>query len=354
MSGSADLSVVICSLNGAAGVARCLDALAAQQTDARIEIIVVDDGSVDGTGDVAKARRATVVRHPVNRGLATARNSGLAVATAPVVAFLDDDCEPTPHWAATLLRAHEEGAAGVGGPVVPAGKPGFMLGYLARNNPLSPLELDLAHSENLLYRFSLYLRAQWQPQLRTGQRKVYALPGANMSFRREALLDVAGFDERFRFGAEDTDLCLRWRRAGQAELVFDPKVQVLHHFTTSLRDSLRRSRSYGHGTARLYRKWPSLSLTIFPGPVAAVCLLLASAWLPVCLLMVAALPLAIYPKSVRIAMLCRRFAYLADAYVQLLQEAAHDWGYLRGLWRYRHLSPEASAARVLAARAVGD
>ena len=175
-----------------------------------------------------------------------------------------------------------------------------------------------------------------------------------MSFRREALLDVAGFDERFRFGAEDTDLCLRWRRAGQAGLVFDPNVEILHHFTATLRDSLRRSRSYGNGVARLYRKWPSLSLTIFPGPLAALCLLLAAAWFPVCLLMTAMLPLALYPKAVLAAVLRRRLLCLADAYVQLLQEAAHDWGYLHGLWRYRHLSPETSAALVVTPTALSD
>jgi glycosyltransferase involved in cell wall biosynthesis len=349
MKGSADLSVVICSLNGASRIARCLDALAAQQTGATLEIIVVDDCSVDGTGDVAEARGAVVIRHPVNRGPGAARNSGLAAAKAPVVAFLDDDCEPTPHWAASLLKAYEEGAAAVGGPIVPAGKPGFMLGYFVRNNPWSPLELDLARSQNMLYRFSLYLRAQWQQQLRTGRREVYALPGANMSFRREALVEVAGFDERLGFGAEDTDLCIRWGRAGQGRLVFDPKVEVLHHFTATLQDALRRSRSYGRCGARLYRNWPSMSLTLFPGPLAALCLLLASAWFPVCLPMAALLPLGLYPKAVRTAVLRHQLLCLADAYVRLLQEAAHNWGYLRGLWRYRHLRPETSATLTPAA-----
>jgi GT2 family glycosyltransferase len=352
--GSAELSVVICSLNGAAGVARCLDALAVQEIAARLEIIVVDDGSVDGTSDVAQARGAMVIRHAVNRGLAAARNSGVATATAPVVAFLDDDCEPAPNWAASLLAAYEEGAAGVGGPVVPTGKPGFMLGYLTRNNPLRPLELDLARSQSLLYRLSLYLRAQWRPRLPTGRREVYAFPGANMSFRREVLLDIGGFDERFRFGAEDTDLCLRWRRAGRAGLVFDPDVIVRHHFITTLPDSLRRSRAYGQGGARMYRKWPSLSLTIFPGPLAALCLLLASAWFPVCLLVVGVLPLALNPKVVRAAVLRQRVLYLADAYLQLLQETAHNWGYLRGLLRYRHLSTEIRTAPTLTATAAGD
>ena len=348
MSRQADLSVVICSLNGAEGVGRCLEALVAQETDARYEIVVVDDGSIDDTSDVARAWGATLVRHAVNRGVAAARNSGIAAATAPVVAFLDDDCEPTPGWVNGLLAAYEEGVTGVGGAVIAAGKPGYMLGYLIRNNPLNPLELSLAQSERLLYRFWLYLRAQWQQQRpRTGRRDMYAFAGANMSFLREALLDVGGFDERFSFGGEDTELCHRLRKSGQIRLVFDPDIQVIHHFKTTLWDTLRRSRAYGKGGARMYRKWPSLSPTIFPGPILAVCLLLASVWFPVCLPVAAALPLALYPKTVRAAVLHRRLHYLADAYVQLAEEAAHACGYLDGLWRYRHLGRERTAAWTL-------
>ena len=55
---SADLSVVICSLNGAAGVDRCLSALAAQK-DVDLELIVVDDGSTDDTSEVARQHGVT-------------------------------------------------------------------------------------------------------------------------------------------------------------------------------------------------------------------------------------------------------------------------------------------------------
>ena len=64
---SADLSVVICSLNGAPGVERCLRALA-EQKDVELEIIVVDDGSTDDTSEVGREHGATVIRHEVNRG----------------------------------------------------------------------------------------------------------------------------------------------------------------------------------------------------------------------------------------------------------------------------------------------
>ena len=185
---SADLSVIICSLNGAAGVDRCLRALAAQK-DVELQVIVVDDGSIDGTSVTAREHGATVIRHETNRGLAAARNTGIHVASAPIVAFLDDDCEPEPEWARELLDAYEDDVIGVGGDVLVQSRRGFMLGYLMRNNPLLPLEINLAKSEKLSYRLYLYLRRQWLPEERHDKQEVYSLVGANMSFRREVLCE---------------------------------------------------------------------------------------------------------------------------------------------------------------------
>ncbi len=190
-----DLSIVICSLNGAAGVNRCLRALAFQTIRDRVEVIVVDDGSTDGTCNVARTHRVTVIRHADNLGLAAARNSGLTVARAPVVAFLDDDCEPDPVWAEQLLAGYGEGVVGVGGPIQPAAPDGMMLGYLRRNNPLKPLEADLAKSAEIPRRLKLYLKRQWAAGEELLDRDVYSFAGANMSFLRQALIDTGGFDE---------------------------------------------------------------------------------------------------------------------------------------------------------------
>lgn len=340
---SLDLSVVICSLNGAAGVDRCLRALATQK-DVNLQVIVVDDGSADDTSEVAREHGVTVIRHEVNRGLAAARNTGIAAATAPVVAFLDDDCEPEPTWARELLDAYEEGVIGVGGDIVPCGPEGFMLGYLRRNNPLLPLELNLARSERLPYRLYLYLLRQWQPEERREKRDVYSLVGANMSFVRSAL-QQKGFDERFRFGAEDLDMCLRLPRDFPgARLVVTPHAVVRHHFVPSLRDTVRRSRSYGRGCARLYRKWPSMPPTIFPGPVLVAALLIAAAFAPLLLIAAVALPLFIYPKGLRLAVTLRNPSCALDPYVQLAEEAYGNVGYIQGLRTYRRLVPEPAMA----------
>jgi glycosyltransferase involved in cell wall biosynthesis len=340
MRATPDVSVVICSRDGAAGVDRCLASLDAQTIRSRIETVVVDDGSADDTSDVGRRHGAVVVRHAVNRGLAAARNSGVRVATAPIVAFLDDDCEAHPEWAERLLGAYADGIVGVGGPIEPGGVEGFVLRYLRRHNPLEPLEIELARGECLAYRLRLYLARQWRRPERRGRRPLYGLVGANMSFRRAALMDVGLFDERFTFGAEELDLCYRLRRRGcETGMVLEPGARVTHHFDESLRDIMRRSRAYGRGAARMYRKWPTMRPTVFPAPVLVPALLLAAVRLPPAAAVAAVAPLVLFPSGLRAAAGGRAEAAL-DAYVQLAQEAWGNVGFLQGLWAFRGLERE--------------
>ncbi len=352
--GAPAMSVVICSLNGAPGVDRCLQALKGQTIADALQVIVVDDGSTDLTAAIGYAHGATVIRHPANRGLSAARNSGIRAAAAPVVAFLDDDCVPDPQWAESLLESYTDGVEGVGGPVLATAPAGFMRGYVQRHNPLRPLELNLATSSNILYRFWLYLGRQWVLDEDDARRDVYSLVGANMSFRRAALLGVAGFDDRFHFGAEELDLCLRLIREYPAgRRVFTPEARVTHHFRSSARDTLRRSRAYGRGGARLYRKWPSVPLMLFPGPPAVVAVLLLSVRFPVLLAVAVVLPQLLYPQGLRRAVAGRGRAALADAYLQLVQEACSNIGFVEGLWRFRRLVPEPAAAPAAAREKAG-
>lgn len=336
-----DLSVVIASLNGAERVQRCIAALSAQSTSAALELIVVDDGSSDSTSHVARRHGAIVVRHTTNLGVSVARNSGIKVATAPVVAFLDDDCEPDPQWAARLLDAYSDDVTAVGGELAVSAHPGIMLGYLLRHNPLAPQEIELERSGKLLYRLWLYLRRQWiQPQ-HNGRRQVLSFASANMSVRRQALLEIGGFDGRIRFGSEDEDLCWRLLRAFPgSRLVFDPDARATHHFKPSLRDTLRRSRVYGSGSAMMFHKWPSVRPTFFPFPIIVLAILVLSFQFPVLIALAVLLPHVFYPKGLRAAIAHGRPACLLDAYLQLAQETSHDLGFLEGLWRFRRFASE--------------
>lgn len=99
-----ELSLIIPTRDRASILARCLDALTAQQVDAEVEVIVVDDGSRDRTSVVLAQYPGVQAIHQQSRGGPAALNVGVAQATARVVMFLDDDAIATPG----LLQRHVE------------------------------------------------------------------------------------------------------------------------------------------------------------------------------------------------------------------------------------------------------
>lgn len=325
------LGVVVCSLNGADGVERVLQALRAQSVADQLEIVLVDDGSTDGTAAVGDRWGVRVVRHGTNRGLGAARNSGLDVVSAPLVAFLDDDCEPEPEWAERLIAAYAgTTVAGIGGEVRVAAPESYQGRYLARHNPLVPLELDLASRSDVGYRFVRYLARNWRTAEPAGRRRVYSLVGANMSFRTDALRAMGGFDASMRFGSEDLDAAIRMRaEQGDDCLLYEPDVVVAHHFKGTLNDALRRSRAYGRGHANMLAKFPDMSPTVYPLPVLLVGLAMVGLRHRTALGALLLLPHVVHPSGIR-GVSRHGFESIIDPYVTSLLEAAHDVGLAQG------------------------
>ena len=280
-----------------------------------------------------------VVRHEVNQGLAAARNTGWRAASAPVVAFTDDDCRPEPTWLALLLagaQRHPESAA-VGGALVVCGPDTLSVRYLQRNNPLTPLEADLLTDDGLLHRLALYLKRSGSASDVSDERPVSSVVGANMAFRAEVLASYGGFDERFRFGGEEEDLCRRLVLDGR-ELTFVPAARVQHDFEPGLADSLRRSRAYGRGNARMFLKHEGLRPTVYPLPVLVAGLLgfAAARRSATAAVMAAAAPMLLFSRWPREAVHERDAELLAYPYLQLAQETWGNVGLLEGLRQSRH------------------
>ena len=116
-----EISVVIPHLNDAGRLALCLAALAAQTIEAwRVEVLVIDNGSKEPPAAlVASFPGMHLVAEPIP-GPGPARNCGLAVARAPIVAFTNSDCIPDPDWLATILGAFaaDPASAVLGGAVL--------------------------------------------------------------------------------------------------------------------------------------------------------------------------------------------------------------------------------------------
>ena len=223
------ISVVVCSYNGGRTIRDSLEGL--RRLDyPNYDVIVVDDGSTDNTAAIAGQYDVRLIRTP-NRGLSSARNTGLAAATGEIVAYLDDDAYPDPHWltylAATFLSTSH---AGVGGPnIAPAGD-GPIAECVARA-PGGPVHVLIT------------------------DREAEHIPGCNMAFRAACLEAVGGFDPRFRTAGDDVDLCWRLQDRGWT-LGFHPAAMVWHHRRNSVLTYWRQQIGYGRAEAMLERKWP--------------------------------------------------------------------------------------------------
>jgi GT2 family glycosyltransferase len=198
-------SVVLCTYNRSAMVARALAALREQSLppDA-FEIVVVDDGSTDDTPQVlaAAAREMPNLKrltHPLNRGLAASRNTGVAAARADRLLFTDDDCIPERHWAERLSAALDDRPVVVG----------------AIDSPKAPF-LTLCHNVAQFHGFS--------PGGPRGP--VDFIAGANMGLRRRLVAELGGFDSRLHC-AEDTEFGLRARLRGY-RLFHMPDAVITH------------------------------------------------------------------------------------------------------------------------------
>lgn len=235
---SKSISVVIPTKNRSDALARTLAALDAQETAAELEVVVVDNGSSDGTVPMLRGRVDSakaplrLLEHP-DGGPAAARNAGVAAARGEVILLLGDDTEPADSG---LIEAHASlhSARGEGSYAV--------LGRITWN-PRSQVTPFMHWLEN------------GGPQFSYGELSPGPVDAANyfysshLSLSRAMFEQVGGFDPRFPSAAvEDTELGVRLADAG-LELDYHPELVVLHDHPTTPEQALRRAVTVGRSAA---------------------------------------------------------------------------------------------------------
>jgi glycosyltransferase involved in cell wall biosynthesis len=223
------ISVIVCTFNGSRTLSECLESLLKLDYP-NYEVIVVNDGSTDATGEIARSYGYRVMTTE-NRGLSAARNTGLNAASGEIVAYIDDDAYADPHWlryiASTFLNTPH---VGVGGPNIAPPGDGSIAECVA-HSPGNPVHILLSDSE------------------------AEHIPGCNMAFRKAALEAIGGFDPQFRIAGDDVDACWRLQQQGWT-LGYSPGAMVWHHRRNSIRAYWKQQHNYGKAESFLEKKWP--------------------------------------------------------------------------------------------------
>jgi glycosyltransferase involved in cell wall biosynthesis len=251
-----EVTVVIPTFNRRRLLAEVLAALDAQRDAPPFEIVVVDDGSTDGTfsflGSRAAIRPLRVLQQS-NRGPAAARNRGVEAASGAWIAFLGDDTVPEPDWLArhwARLRRGAGGAASAGHLAV--------IGYTGwhRRMRLTPF-LRFINEQGHQFGYGLIADPENVP--------FNFFYTSNLSLARARLLEEP-FDESFPDPAwEDIEAAVRLFRRG-LRLVYEPRARVQHDHPTDFRRFCARQERAGASAARFARKHPELESFLGLGP----------------------------------------------------------------------------------------
>ncbi|ALA58574.1 glycosyltransferase [Nitrospira moscoviensis] len=210
-------SIIIPVWNKIELTAQCLQALASVTKDVTFEVIIIDNGSTDGTAEFLNKLTGDVriIRNEHNLGFAKACNQGARASRGHYLVFLNNDTIPQAHWLRPLVREVEEHAEVgiVGSKLLYADGTVQHAGVVFMRSRLSP--------------YHIYRMASADLPAVNQRREFQAVTAACMLIRRELFEAVQGFDEAFINGFEDVDLCLKVRDKGY-HVIYQPRSVLCH------------------------------------------------------------------------------------------------------------------------------
>ncbi len=223
------VAVAILSWNGRQHLETCLAALR-EQDDPGVpwEILVLDNGSSDGTAEWLRREHPTVraVASPVNLGFCAGNNRLMRETDADAVALLNNDTRPRPDWLAALVDAYAAAPADV------AAVSGMIVDW-------EGARLDFARGLMTFDGHALqegFRRPLSQAEIPAAGSELLFPCGGNVLLRRESFLGAGGFDESFFAYYEDVDL--GWRLWSGGERVIFTPAAVVHHRSSATSDLL--------------------------------------------------------------------------------------------------------------------
>lgn len=246
-----DVSIIVIAFDVREEVLECLDSVERHRGAVRVEPILVDNGSTDGTAEAVTAAHpgVRIVRLASNEGL-VARNHGLRLARGRLRMFLDSDALLTSGALEELVAfIDRHPAVGLVGPRIEY--PDGTMQLSTRRFP--PLMLPVLRRPPLDRLFEHGPTVRWHlmaDEDHDHAREVEYVIGACQLFTAEAQAVAGEIDPKIFFGPDDADWCLRIRTAG-LRIAYDPRATVIHAYRRSSRRPLSRIavshlRSYAH------------------------------------------------------------------------------------------------------------
>jgi GT2 family glycosyltransferase len=236
-----EVSIIIPVFNKADLTEQCLKTLASVSQGVTHEIIVVDNASTDSTPRLLASRPSVRgIRNVENRGFAGACNQGAAAARGQHLLFLNNDTVPFPGWIEALAQEFRQHPA-----VAVAGAKLLYASGLVQH-------AGVAFTREARDPFHPYRCLQSDDPRVNRRREVQAVTAACMLIRREWFERGGRFNEEYRNGYEDLDLCLNIRRLGGL-IIYQPK-SVLCHLESQ---TSGRMKFDGVNRALFYTKWSS-------------------------------------------------------------------------------------------------
>jgi mycofactocin system glycosyltransferase len=278
------VSVIVPVRNREKDLARCLRSLSGLRYPAhRLEIIVVDDASSDGSLRVAAQFPVQTLAVRTRRQAAACRNLAARQAKGEILAFMDSDCVADPLWLHELLPTFRDPAVGAVG--------GLVDSYFE--------EKGLDRYEKV--KSSLQV-STWHKRSSERERHFY-VPSCNLLIRREVFLELGGFREDLYVG-EDVDLCWRLQKLGKA-VEYKPVGKIYHKHRNHWWPFCRRRFQYGTSEPVLQQLHPDRAKQLLlPLPEFSFWLCLAAsayfASLPLLGVAVAALTYRISRRSLEV------------------------------------------------------
>lgn len=224
------VSIIIPTLNNIDYTRQCISAIQQTAGDVSYEIIVVDNGSTDGTREYLRTEmQAGYLRalfNERNETFSHANNQGAAIAHGAYLLFLNNDTKPLSGWLRALVDTFEQNSR--------IGVQGGRLLY--PNNTIQHAGIVYGRVKTgALMHYHIYLCAPQDAPYVNKAREFQMVTGAMIAIRRELFERIGGFDEHYVFGHEDLDLCLSARKHGN--IVWYNPLFAAYHFESMTKKS---------------------------------------------------------------------------------------------------------------------